>query len=187
MFLSALFAFLGSSAFGSMLGGVMGYFNRKIDLEQRRQDLDHERDKWAHDLALRAADLEQVKAEAAGRREVAVVEGEASVEAARMAALAASFEADKLDADSLKNAGWWGWTLVLSDAFRRFIRPGTTVALLAGTMFVDYILIDKLTGPTWALLTVDQRHDLGLQAIAWLGAQSSAALSYWFVSRGISR
>jgi len=187
MFLSALFAFLGSSGFGSILGGIMGYFNRKVDLEQRRLDLDHERDKWAHDLALRQADLEQVKAEAAGRREVAVVEGEASVEAARMAALAASYEADKLDPDAVKGAGWWGWTLVLSDAFRRFIRPGTTVALLAGTMYVNWLLIDKLTGPTWATLSVDQRHDLGLQAIAWLGAQTAAALSYWFVSRGSSK
>lgn len=185
--LSLLFAFLGSSGFGSILGGIMGYVNRKVDIEQRRMDLDHERDKWSHDLALRNADLEQVKAEAAGRREVAVVEGDASVDAARMGALAASFEADKLDADAIKGAGWWGWLLVVSDAFRRFIRPGTTVALLAGTMYVNYLLIDKLTGPTWGLLTLDQRHDLGLQAIAWLGAQTSAALSYWFVSRGSSK
>lgn len=185
--LSLLFAFLGSSGFGSILGGIMGFFNRKLDIDQKRMELDHERLRWGHDLELRKADLEQVRAEAAGRREVAVVEGDATVEAARMAALAASFQADAVDAEELKAAGWWSWLLVLSDAFRRFIRPGATVALLAGTMYINYLLIGKLTGPTWDLLTLDQKHDLALQAIAWMGGQTGAALSYWFVSRGSSK
>lgn len=188
MILSAIFAFLGSSAFGSILGGVMGFFNRKVDLEQKKLELEHEAKRWGHELALRSADLEQVKAEAAGRREVAVVEGEASVEAARMVALSAAYASDKLDGDEIKAAGWWGWTLTLSDAFRRFIRPGATVALLAGTMWVDAVLIDMLTDKaTWLAMTVDQRHDLALQSIAWLSAQASAALSYWFVARGPSK
>lgn len=185
--LTMLLAFLGSSGFGSILGGVMGFLNRKVDLEAKRMDLEHERSRWGHEAAMREADLRQVQAEAAGRREVAVVEGESAAEVARMAALSAAYASDNLDPAALDKAGWWRWTLVLADAMRRFIRPGATVALLAGTMYVNWLLIDKLTGPSWSSLDATQRHELALQAISWLGAQTSAALSYWFVSRGSSK
>lgn len=185
--ISIILAFLGSSGFGSILGGIMGFLNRKVDLEQKRLELVHEKDKWTHELELRQADLEQVKAEAAGKREVAVVEGESAIETARMVAIGVAQAADKLDADELKAAGWWGWTLVLSDAFRRFIRPGATIALLIGTLYIDYLLIEKLTGSDWATLTPADRLETTKQAIAWISGQTATCLSYWFVSRGSSK
>ena len=185
--LTMLLAFLGSSGFGSILGGLMGWLNRKVDLEAKRMDLEHEGRRWAHESAMRQADLEQVKAEAAGRREVAVVEGEASVESARMAAIGAAQAADEIKADLLREAGGWRWLLIVSDAFRRFIRPGATVALLAVHTYIALLFIDRLTGTTWAQMTVDQRHDIGVQLIAWYGSQASTALAYWFVSRGSSK
>lgn len=185
--LTALLAFLGSSGFGSLLGGLMGWLNRRVDVDVKRLEMDHEKARWDHERAMRAADLEQVKAEAAGRREVAVVEGEASVESARMAALAAAYASDKLDAEEVKAAGWWSWTLVLSDAFRRVIRPAVTVALLTVTLYLDVLLVDRWQRTDWASLTPQQRYDLMATVFAWIGAQTSAAVSYWFVARGSSK
>lgn len=185
--IALLLTFLSSSGFGSILGGFMGYFNRKVDLQQKVLDLAHEKDKWAHELALREADLKQVAAEAAGKREVAVIEGDASIETARMVAISATQAADKLDPEELKQAGWWSWTLVLADAFRRFIRPGATVVLLAGAIYLNYLMIEKVLSADWAGMTIEQRYALGKDAIAWVCSQASAALSYWFVSRGSAK
>lgn len=185
--IALILTFLSSSGFGSILGGLMGYFNRKVDLQQKQLDLAHEKDKWAHEREMREADLKQVAAEAAGKREVAVIEGDASIETARMVALSAAQAADRLDGEELKQAGWWGWTLVLADAFRRFIRPGATVVLLAGAIYLNYLMIEKVLSSDWAGMSVEQRYALGKDAIAWVCSQASAALSYWFVSRGGSK
>jgi len=48
--ITLLLTFLGSSGFGSILGGIMGFLNRKVDLQQKALDLAHEKDKWAHEL-----------------------------------------------------------------------------------------------------------------------------------------
>lgn len=185
--IALLLTFLSSSGFGSILGGLMGYLNRKVDLQQKQLDLAHEKDKWAHELEMREADLKQVAAEAAGKREVAVIEGDASIETARMVALGAAQAADRLDGEELKQAGWWGWTLVLSDAFRRLIRPGLTVLLVGMAVYVNWLLIEKMTGATWALMTVDQQHDVAMQALAWVGSQAGSVCGYWFVARGSAK
>lgn len=185
--LTLLLTFLGSSGFGSILGGVMGWLNRRVDLDAKRIDLEHEKDRWGHELELRRADLEQVKAEAAGRREVAVVEGDASVEAARMAALAASFQADRLDGAEIQQAGRLGWLLVLSDALRRLIRPVATVLLLGSTLYINWLIIGRWTNGDWASITPAERYTLMLQTLSWGSAQASSVLSYWFVSRGSSK
>ena len=182
--ITLLLTFLGSSGFGSILGGIIGFLNRKVDLQQKALDLAHEKDKWAHELELRQADLDQVKAEAAGKREVAVVEGESSIETARMVALTAAQAADRLEADELKAAGWWGWALVLPDALRRLIRPVTTVVLLAITLYIDSLLIDKLTGTDWASIPAADRLQIAKEALSWISGQTAAVLGFWFVSRG---
>lgn len=185
--IALILTFLSSSGFGGILGGVMGYFNRKIDMEQKKLDLAHEKDKWGHELALRQADLEQVKAEAAGRREVAVVEGESSIETARMVAIGLAQASDKLDAAELKEAGWWSWTLVLADACRRFIRPLATALLLGGALYLNWLMVDKVLHADWSAMSIDQRHLLAKQAIEWVCSQASAALAFWFVSRGSAK
>lgn len=185
--MSVLLALLGSSGFGSILGGLFAWLNRKNELEAKRMDLAQEQAKWAHDQAMRAADLEMVKAEAAGRKDVAIVEGEASVEAARMAALSAAYASDKLDAEEVKAAGWWSWALVLADAYRRFIRPGATTALLAGALYIEYLVIERWLASDWSALPVDMRFQAGQAAVAWVTCQAAASLNYWFVSRGSSK
>jgi hypothetical protein len=54
--------------------------------------------------------------------------------------------ADTLSAELLKAAGRWRWALVLTDGLRRLIRPVSTIALVGGALYVNWLLIDHLTG-----------------------------------------
>lgn len=185
--ISAILALFGSPVLGGLLGGVLAWFNRKMDLEAKRIELAHEKDRWAHELAVHQVEIEQIKAEAAGRKEVAIVEGESSIETARMNALKASFEADKLSGEDLAQAGWWKFLLVWADAFRRFIRPVATVVLLGFAIYVNVVVLDHFMTAGWKDLSPTQRMELAMQAFAWLTGQAAMVLSYWFVSRGPSK
>lgn len=178
--IEALLSLLGSSAIGSLIGGAFAWLNRKTDLQAKALDQQLERDKMAHQLAVRGADLEIAKTEAAGRSDVAMIEGEAKTEAARLAALATTQEADRLAADEIRAAGAWGWLLVLVEALRRLIRPVATVALAACAITISVHLILELQA---AKPDTAQTIDLAKTAMQWVYCQAGAALSYWFVSR----
>ncbi len=178
--IEAILSLLGSSAIGSLIGGAFAWMNRKTDLQAKSLDHQLERDKLAHALAVRGADLEIAKAEAAGRSDVAMIEGDAQIETGRFAALAAAHEADKLEADEIKAAGWWGWAFVLVEALRRTIRPAATVALTACALAISITLVLALQETK---LDTQQTIDLGKMAMNWVFCQAGACLSYWFVSR----
>lgn len=176
---------LGSSALGTLIGGVFAHLNRKSDVEAKKVDREAAKDRYEYDIRLRDKDIEQVKAEAAGRREVAIVEGEASMESARLAAIAASQQADRVSADELREAGWWRWLLVMGSAMRTWVRPVATVALTTMALYLSVLLIERLLEPTtWATLPISDKLSLGLAALNWVFAQCGSALGYWFVSRG---
>lgn len=176
---------LGSSALGTLIGGVFAYLNRKSDVEAKKVDREAAKDRYEYDIRLRDKDIEQVKAEAAGRREVAIVEGEASMESARLAAIAASHQADRVSADELREAGWWRWLLVMGAAMRTWVRPVATVALTTMALYLSALLIERLMEPaTWAALPITDKLSLGMAALNWVFAQGGSALGYWFVSRG---
>lgn len=174
--ISAILALLGSSAVGSLIGGVFAFLNRRADIEAKR--VDH-----AHDLAMRQIDIELAKAEAAGKLQVAIVEADGAADVARLQAIGAAQAADTLSAELLKAAGRWRWALVLTDGLRRLIRPVSTIALVGGALWVNWLLIDHLTG-SWPELDKMQRFDAGMQAFAWVTGQASMVLGYWFISRG---
>jgi hypothetical protein len=184
--IAALLSILGSSAVGSILGGLFAFLNKKTDMDIKRLDLDHERARWDHDLKLRDKDMDFARLEARGRMDVAVVEGDASIETARMQAIALSQQADKISADEIRAAGSWGWLLVLGTAMRAWIRPVATVVLTGAAIYLNWLLIDKLTAG-WAALSVPQQYDAAMQAFAWITGQAAATLSYWFVSRGTGK
>lgn len=184
--ISAILSVLGSSAVGSILGGVFAYLNRKTDLQVKRMELDHEQARWQHDLAVKDKDLEMVKAEAQGRREVAVVEAEGSIESARFAAIAATQQADTIGADEMRAAGKWRGLLVFASFFTRLIRPMATVILAGAAIYLNGLLIGKLI-EVWPTLSSAQQYDAAMQAFAWITGQAGAALGYWFVARGSSR
>ena len=176
--ISAILALLGSSAVGSLIGGVFAFLNRRADIEAKR--VDH-----AHDLAMRQIDIELAKAEAAGKLQVAIVEADGAEGVARLQAIGAAQAADTLSAELLKAAGRWRWALVLTDGLRRLIRPVSTIALVGGALYVNWLLIDHLTG-SWPELTKEQRFESGMQAFAWITGQASMVLGYWFISRGLA-
>jgi hypothetical protein len=178
--LEILSAVFGSSAVGSLIGGLFALMNRKTDLEAKRIDNQLERDRMANALAIRGADLDIAKAEAAGRSDVAMIEGDAQVESARFSAVAAAHEADRLGADEIKAAGWWSWLLVLVESLRRAIRPVATIALTACALTISITLVMQLQA---AQLGVEQTIDLGKMAINWVFFQAGGTVSYWFVMR----
>lgn len=184
--IAGLLSLLGSSAVGSLLGGIFAFLNHRTDLETKKIELAHETDKWAHDLKLRSADLEMAKEEAKARLDVAVVETDGAIETARMAAIAASQVADRVTADDIKAAGKLGWMLVIAAVVNKLIRPIATIALAGTAIYLNLVLVSKMTD-NWGALTVAQQYDAVMQATAWITGQAGAVLGYWFVSRGTSK
>jgi hypothetical protein len=183
MIISSIIALLGSSAFGSIIGGVFAILNRKADVEAKRLDLEHERARWGHEGLMRDKDLAIAQAEAAGRKEVAVIEGEAAMESARFGAIGQTAGAERVTADEIRAAGKWGFLLVWAAVFNKMIRPGLTVLLAGAALWLNWVMIRHMTDG-WAGMTPTQQYEAGMQAFAWVTAQASTAFAYWFVSRG---
>lgn len=181
--IAALLSLLGSSAVGSIIGGIFAFLNKKSDLEVKKLDLEQERFRWSHDLELRDKDIALAQAEATGRKEVAIIEGDAQIDTARMNAIAVAQQGDKTSADEIKAAGKLGWLLVIASVFNKLIRPVATVILTYAAIHLNWLLIAQLTD-NWAHLTPDQQFDSAMQAFAWVTGQGSAVIGYWFVSRG---
>ena len=175
-----------ASLFGPLLGSGLGllgaWVKGKQDLEVKKLDLDDADKSRAHELLLRDKDIEVAKAEAQGRKEVAIIEGEAQTETARFTAIAEIDKAEQVTADEIKAAGWWGWLLVMVDAMRKSVRPVLTYALVGSSLWLNaevlgYFLRD------WASLTQGQKFDAGMQSFAWVTTQASSIITYWFMTR----
>lgn len=168
--LAALLAILSSSTVGTIVGGVIGWFNRRTDLQSKQLDQAHERARWASELAAKDKDLQIMQAELAGKREVAVVEGQAKVEQSAYAAMAAAFEAD-----SAPSTG-------PMDSLRKSVRPILTYVLVGSALLVNGVLT-WLMLRYWSALDEETRKQLVLGGVAWIMAQASACIGFWFVSR----
>lgn len=184
--IASLLALLGSSAVGSLIGGVFAFMNRKTDIEVKRIELAHEVQKWSHDLAIRESDLLIAREEAQSRKDVAIIEGDATVDAARAIAIGQIAVAEKVTAEEIKAAGKWGFLLIWASVFNKLIRPVLTVLLAFAALYLNWMVIGRLTDG-WATMTPIQQYDAGMQAFAWVTAQASTAFSYWFVSRGTGK
>ena len=184
--IASLIALMGSSAVGSLLGGIFALLNRKTDMESKRLELEHETKKWSHDLAIRESDLQIAQAEAQGRKDVAIIEGDAMADSARAAAIGQIAAAEKITASEIKAAGKWGFLLVFASVFNKLIRPMLTVLLAFAALWLNWMVIHRLTDG-WAGMTPTQQYEAGMQAFAWVTAQASTAFSYWFVSRGTGK
>jgi predicted DNA binding protein len=182
---AGLIALLGSSAFGSIIGGAFAWLNKKNDLQIKAMEIEQENKRLAHELASKRLDMELIQAEAKGKAEVAVIEGNTSIETARMAAIAEAQKADALSSGVVKEAGWWKWVLIIPEGLRRLVRPVLTILLTTGALMITNSIMMKLENG-WSDFTPTQRYELVIQAISWVMAQASAAISYWFVSRGSS-
>lgn len=186
MIMEALMSLLGSSAVGSLIGGIFAWLNRKADVAAKSVDYEHERGRWAHEIALKAEDREYAKLEAQGRKDVAIEEGNAKIEAARMATIGAIASAEAISPADIKAAGWWGFLLIWASAFNKLIRPVLTVILAGAALYLNWLVIEMMTNG-WSEFTTDTKFQIGMQAFSWVTAQASMAFAYWFVSRGTGK
>lgn len=184
--IASLLALLGSSAVGSLIGGIFAFMNRKTDIEVKKIELAHEINKWANELKIRESDLDIAKAEAQGRKDVAIIEGDAMVDSARATAIGEIAAAEKLTSDEIKAAGKWGFLLIWASVFNKLIRPVLTVLLAFAALYLNWMVIGRLT-EGWPSMKPEQQFEVGMQAFAWVTAQASTAFSYWFVSRGTGK
>lgn len=179
--------FLGSSVFGTALGGLFAWLNKRNELEAKRLDHAHAEKQWAAQreerVAMRAVDLQITQAEAQGAKDVAVAEGDARIEAARMGALAAAQAADKVTAEELQAAGGWRGFLVLAATLNKLIRPVATITLTYYAVRLSMVLTERMTGADWGVFSQQQKLDAGMEGYRWLTVQASAALGYWFMNR----
>lgn len=186
--LTEILGFFAGPAVGSLVGGVLGYFNRKNDIALKKIEVDLERDRWVHQRGLRELDMQQVRVENEGRRDVAVIEADALVEKAIAEARARAQASDQVNAAELKAAGGFGrFLLTLVMVLQKVIRPAATILLLASATWLNAEFIGLLRGETWALLSPVERLSLGRQALEWTLTQASLVLSYWFVARGTGK
>ena len=180
--ISAILSVLGSSVFGSILGGIFGLLNRKVDTDLRRLELEHEAKSWEFKLAERDKDIEHARVESQGRRDVAIIEGETAIETARMSAIAASQAADRITPEDIKAAGGMGWMLVLAEAVSKWVRPLVTISLGGAAIYVNLLLLERFVA-SWPSLPQAQQYEMSVQAFCWITGQASAVFGWWFMTR----
>src|SRR4051812_37937286 len=95
--LLGLIKLLGSAGFGTIFGGLMGIINRRLDMQVKKQDQEHE-------LAMRDKDAAIMAQEWAARTQVAQIESTAVVEKAGFDALSKSYDFAKPAAGSRMEA-----------------------------------------------------------------------------------
>lgn len=162
---------LGSTGFGTIFGGLMGWLNRKVDLEAKRLEYADKDKQREHELLQRDKDALIMEKEWAGRERVAAVEGAAQVEQEQYKALAESYKFAEPEKGS-KMA-----------AFAAFVRPFISIA---------YFLISSL-GAGWIIYYafkvkgVDfsdaQWHELLMFVIEWIAFMAGATIGWWYAMR----
>lgn len=161
---------LGSAGFGTLFGGIMGIFNRKADLAQKKVELEQERARWDHELALKDADARIMREEAAARLAVAQTEAEAKVEVAGYQAMQASYDYAKPAPGSKM------------EAFSSFIRPAVTLAFFLASAALTACLYWKafefgMTIPS------DKVTELLFLVTDWTLAMAGTTIGWWFATR----
>jgi hypothetical protein len=183
MILTFLSTLLGSSFLGSITGMFAAWFKGKQELEVRRLELEHESRKMGHEITLRNMDLEQAKVEAAGRKDVALIEGDAAAEVARMQAIAKVAEADAVTAAEVNAYGAFGKVLMAVVSFvQKIIRPGLTIYLVGCAVIINSTVLAHL-GNAMAVASPAEKLRIIELAIGWVSLQASACLGYYFLQR----
>lgn len=158
-----LIKLLGSAGFGTVFGGVMGFFNRKADLQYRKMELDYE-------LKQREVDAQILEKEWAARVKVANVEAESRVEEAYAQTMAKSYEYAQPEGKRMK-------------AFSSFVRPFISLAyFIISSIGAGYILyyafnISKVQ------FTNSEWFELANFVISWVAFMSGTTIGWWYAMR----
>lgn len=162
---------LSSAGFGTVFGGVMGYFNRKADLQYKKLEYEDHDKQRSHELAQRKIDSEIIEKEYAGKVRVAQIEGESQSEAQAYSALSKSYEFAQPENGS-KMA-----------AFSSFVRPFISLAyFLISTLGAGYILLYAFK-TVKVQFSVDQWYELTEFILSWVVFMASTTIGWWFGMR----
>lgn len=161
---------LGSAGFGTLFGGIMGIFNRKADLAQKKVELEHERLRWDHELQLKDADARIMREEAAARLAVAQTEAEARIESEAYKAMTASYEYAKPAPGSKM------------EAFSSFVRPTVTLAYFGLSAALTVWVCWQVLSDGFAL-DAAKKSELVTLVIDWTLAMAGTTIGWWFATR----
>ena len=169
--LEVILGIFGSAGFGSIAGLVGGYFNRKLDLQVKKIDLEDHNAQREHELKQRDKDLEIMKVESANKIQVATIEGDALVEAKGYDAMAESYKfAVPTPADGLV------------DKFSKLVRPVVTLLFLVFT-FIVYREVQHLMDALSIAPTPEQVLKVYIMIIEWVLFQAGVCTGWWFAMR----
>lgn len=152
-----------------------------------------DKQRFAHDLAMRKMDIEamtaehalrlkETEAEYAGRVQVAKVDLDKEEARADADIRSASYGNDKATYYDTKAKGWVGIMLALVDAFRGFMRPGLTAYLVVCTTIIAYMLHEVVANSV--AMSPEEIYKQVVMSILFL---TETAVTWWFGSRALQR
>lgn len=159
--LTTLLALLSSGGVGSLLGLIGGYFNRRLDLEAKKTD-------QQHDLAKMDKDLLYMKAEYEQKTKVAEIEGATAVDVAGYAAMKESY--------SYANPTGSGF----ADSISKAVRPIITLSFFLLTCYIFFTLNQKIA---ISAMSIDSLEKVYMAVIEWILFQAGISIGWWFANR----
>lgn len=177
--------FLGliTSAFGGGLTGLIGGAVQKVfDYKTKKLEIEANRERYAHDVAMKKADAEIMQQEWAARTKVADIEASARIEVEDSKAFAESIRSDDknyLDyLDKLNSKQ--DWFFVILEFIRGIIRPALTLYLCLITTVI-YFKATKLMGAD--IILPGMAYDLLTQIINTVLYLTTTCVLWYFGSR----
>ena len=159
--ITSILALLTSGTFGSLLGLVGGYLNRKIDLQIKKLDQEHE-------LKLKDKDLEFMKAEYEQKTRVATIETEGAIEVAGYNAMTASYGFAEPDSTTFVGK--------LSQA----VRPLLTFCFFIFACYIYYTISQKIS---ISVISGENMEKILITLIEWFLFQAGVCIGWWFANR----
>ena len=170
-FFLGLIKLLSSAGFGTIFGGVMGYFNRKADLELKKLEYVDRKSERAYQLMLKDKDAAIMDREWRGRLQVATVEGDVKKEKAAFDALAESYKF------AVPEKG------TRMAAFSSFVRPFLSLGYFAISSFGSGYIIYYAFYVYKITLSTEQLFELLMFVISWFAFMAGATIGWWFAMR----
>lgn len=176
--LSIILGILGSGGFGSLVGLIGGYFNRRLDIQARVLDIQDKAAERANDLLRMDKEREFMAAEYSMKLQVAEKEvvkagiaATATVEAAGYSAMKDAFSF----AATTPSDGW-------VDKFVKIMRPFLTVAFFIFTSIIFYELQQQIN-ILEVKPTAEQVMRLYVVIVEWVIFQAAVCVGFWFAMR----
>lgn len=182
---------IGSGALSILAGGVTGLLGGVVqkvyEYKTRSLEAEMQRDREAHEIALRRVDAEIMQQEYAARIRVAETEAAGKEAVADGEAFQASLTSEPVRySDSSRLTPAQMWLMVALDAIRGIVRPALTL-YLCGISTLVYLQARSLIGPGAAALSSEQAVELVRLTVDTLLYLTSTCVLWWFGSRSKER